>query len=341
MPTSLELESWYCHHELILRLLSSTARRMLQASLPATSAPFAQRITNIEFDTALASYLRVTTVEALATSWLHGSLEVGQLTWIEQALYFKGVGKALKDAEAGGHGRVSFSGTLDTDATLRISGSLNFQRITSTTALDFLSGKRRVYLLGYAEEVRADEVQIRPIFIGNRLAVPEDASSAAGMRESLQVYPGNVDQFSGVDFGLKLNRADLNALRDVSENDFKLWMADILGEPTVPDDWGGEQFDLWTERITIGGRRHSAAIMLKGPAKFHPMDIADLGKRGDQIDRLAGTAAELLVVQHCHEIKSRVVNMLRAYALASDRPRKYMLIDGYDTLRMLRATGRL
>lgn len=71
------------------------------------------------------------------------------------------------------------------------------------------------------------------------------------------------------------------------------------------------------------------------------MTIADLGKNGDQIDRLSGTAADLLVVQHCHAIRAPVENMLRVYASDPRNPRRYMLVDGFDTLRILSYFGYL
>ncbi len=33
---------------------------------------------------------------------------------------------------------------------------------------------------------------------------------------------------------------------------------------------GGEQFDIWTDRVTVDGVRFQSAFLLKGPAKFHP-----------------------------------------------------------------------
>jgi len=71
------------------------------------------------------------------------------------------------------------------------------------------------------------------------------------------------------------------------------------------------------------------------------MTIASLGKNGDQIDRLAQTAADLMVVQHCHTITAPVVNMLKAYASNFRDPKRYMLIDGLDTIRILRRFGYL
>jgi hypothetical protein len=113
--------------------------------------------------------------------------------------------------------------------------------------------------------------------------------------------------------------------------------ARIIGEPEVPNDWGGEQSDLWTSRLKVGGEYASAAFLFKGPAKFRPMTIAMLGANGDQIARLANEPANILVVQHCHTVKAEVRRMLRAYAqLDWGHPRRYIVIDGYDTIRILR-----
>lgn len=65
--------------------------------------------------------------------------------------------------------------------------------------------------------------------------------------------------------------------------------------------------------------------------------MASLGKKGDQIDRLFSEPADLLVLQHCHEITSPVRGAMRAYAQQMGKPRLFCLIDGYDTIRLLRA----
>jgi hypothetical protein len=59
------------------------------------------------------------------------------------------------------------------------------------------------------------------------------------------------------------------------------------------------------------------------------------------IDRLAQTAAGLTIVQHCHHITPPVVNMLKTYANNPRNPKRYMTIDGYDTIKILRHLGRL
>jgi hypothetical protein len=44
------------------------------------------------------------------------------------------------------------------------------------------------------------------------------------------------------------------------------------------------------------------------------MDVKALGKNGDQINRLFTEPAELLVIQHCHHIKTEVVGMMDSTA---------------------------
>jgi hypothetical protein len=132
-------------------------------------------------------------------------------------------------------------------------------------------------------------------------------------------------------------KQDLEKLREVPERDVKKAFAAIIGEPVVPKDWGGERSDLFSSRVKIDGKRISAAFAFKGPAEFKPLTIAGLGKNGDQIDRLFTEPADLLVLQHCHEITPAVRGAMRAYAQRMGDPRMFCLIDGYDTVRLLSA----
>jgi hypothetical protein len=67
------------------------------------------------------------------------------------------------------------------------------------------------------------------------------------------------------------------------------------------------------------------------------MTMAHLGKNGDQIDRLFSEPAELLILQHCHEVTPPVRGAMRAYAQQMGRLRLFGIIDGYDTVRLFRA----
>ena len=91
---------------------------------------------------------------------------------------------------------------------------------------------------------------------------------------------------------------------------------------TAADFTLATHIDLWTTRLSVNGQPLRAAFLFKGPAEFRPMTIASLGKNGDQIDRLAQTASDVLVIQHCHAITAPVINMLRVYAADTQRPRR-------------------
>lgn len=151
-------------------------------------------------------------------------------------------------------------------------------------------------------------------------------------------FPSCFDQFSKIrDAKFKRHKSHLDALRDIPETEVKQAFAKIINEPTVPKDWGGEQSDLFTSQILVLGKQLSAAFAFKGPAKFHPMTMADLGKNGDQISRLYMEPADILILQHCHEITPPVRTMMRAFANQLGNLRQYCIIDGYDTYRILRA----
>ena len=107
-------------------------------------------------------------------------------------------------------------------------------------------------------------------------------------------------------------------------------------------DWGGEQSELFSAHVHLGGRRVTGAFVLKGPADFRPMRLKHLGANADQIVRLSHEPAELLVVQHSHEIGTDVRETLRAFAngLGPVR-RRYCLIDGLDSLHILVAYDKL
>ena len=129
-------------------------------------------------------------------------------------------------------------------------------------------------------------------------------------------------------------------LEQVTEEAVKRCFAELLGEETRKD-WGGEQSDLFSSRLHLNAERRTAAFLLKGPGNgFRPMKLNHLGKNNDQIVRLSKEPADLLVVQHAHDIESAVRDTLRAFAMQPGPiRRRYCLIDGKDTFRILKAYG--
>jgi len=127
-------------------------------------------------------------------------------------------------------------------------------------------------------------------------------------------------------------------MKEVKEPVFKAALGKILHESTY-EDWGGEASDFLTSHLHVKGKRIRAAFLLKGPARFSPMTVKHLGKNGDQIVRLAHEPADVLIVQHCHDITSPVIETLKIFATQPSNPRFYCLVDGRESLRLLNAYG--
>lgn len=144
------------------------------------------------------------------------------------------------------------------------------------------------------------------------------------------------DEFAIVkDFELP---SEFGVMKGIEEKVFKACLGKMLSEST-PKDWGGETSDFYTSHLHINGTRVTAAFALKGPAKFSPMTLSHLGKNSDQIVRLSKEPADILIVQHCHDILPVVEETLKVFATQPSNPRRYCLIDGRESLRLLNAFG--
>ncbi|MDX6501376.1 MAG: hypothetical protein QOG23_4636 [Blastocatellia bacterium] len=165
-----------------------------------------------------------------------------------------------------------------------------------------------------------------------------DGTSDLGLRLSIK----SIDQFKNIDFMWTPSSQQFQRLKSISERTVKEVFCSLLSEFEPPNDWGGEECDIFTSNLSIDGERHTAAFLLKGPARFHEMTLADCGKNGDQIYRLYNTGADICVLQHCHRVSPAVRKTMEAFALSQySQNRRYAIIDGYDTARILRHLGML
>lgn len=336
MELKARFDPWFIHPRLVFSLLSELAQTRLQSRMVAKDAVFAEAYNSAALAGAISEYTDTHRVANGATEHVARTLHAGQIVWFEQAFYFKGVSQAYIAGTATGP---SFRGKLDVADDITVRGVFNPEYLTSSSSVTHLTGRKNQFLLCRVGTIENNEIEVTPILLGQRLNAEDKMDGY--LRYRIGIHPSKIDQFKGVDFDMGLTPTDLKVLRDVSEEQVKNWFADIIKEPDRPKDWGGEQFDLWTSRMTIEGEHHTAAIMFKGPAAFAPMKISHLGKNGDQIDRIAQTAADLLVVQHCHSVTAPVHNMLHAYASQPGNLRRYMVIDGFDTIRILRHYGHV
>ena len=81
----------------------------------------------------------------------------------------------------------------------------------------------------------------------------------------------------------------------------------------------------------------NAAFLLKGPSKFEEMTMSMCGKNADQIYRMVNSGVGISVVQHAHLIGSAVRQTLRQMVITPGRSRKFCVIDGQATYRILKA----
>ncbi|WP_405884469.1 hypothetical protein OG747_41390 [Streptomyces sp. NBC_01384] len=332
--TRISLEPYFLHQDQVQSLLGehrteSARARADRRSDPEAALPYV-------LATELADALSSLGVGELARCVLGQGLRTGQIVGAELEFVFQ----RDRDHDAPGFKPVRFTAVLDADKPVHVTGTFNSARTASSSATGSLAGNRRAYLIGTVTNLSAAQIEIRPVFIGVRSFV-DGRLAAGGPAPGARVYPGDIGQFSGIDFASPLTETEREAVLSVPEDTVKHAFARLIGESYVPKDWGGERSDLYTSRVFARGHQMSAAWLFKGPGYPRAMDIRALGKNGDQIDRLFTEPAELLVLQHCHQIKPSVVGMMDAYAHDARRPRSYMIIDGSDTGRILRSLGLL
>lgn len=283
------------------------------------------------------SIIRDREISPIEEMLFSNSVEAGRLVTMHRSLYFRGAAAALKKQQEGQKSYADFHGKLSEFDEILIEGKFSPEHFTCSSSTDRLSGRGTMFLLGLIDEVKEGSIQIRPIIIGDR--VYGDTADIF-TQNVFHILPEDIDEFSKM-APHNAQKWDINRLRDVSEQTCKKWLAEILNEGNVPKDWGGETSDLFTNHVHVKGERLSAAFLLKGPAKFHPLTLTDLGKNGDQIVRLFREPAQVYFVQHCNYITPAIIHVLDAFASRLNSLSRYCTLDGIDTLRILVGYGYL
>ncbi|MBF0164376.1 MAG: hypothetical protein HQM01_07750 [Magnetococcales bacterium] len=217
--------------------------------------------------------------------------------------------------------------------------SFSHRHLLSESSWSQLSGRKHFFVFGVVDNVNDAEITMIPLIIATPYNnVGMFSSEQELWRFGREIYVDYLDSFSEVQ-NVKRSRSekDLEILRKIPERSIKLAFAEIIGEARVPKDWGGERSDLFSSCVVMNGNRVSTAFIFKGPSQFKPMTMAELGKNGDQIERLYTEPADLMVLQHCHEITLPVRSNMRTYAQRAGNLKICCIIDGYDTLRILKA----
>lgn len=170
--------------------------------------------------------------------------------------------------------------------------------------------------------------------------------NAPPLRERLTI--DDVDSFERV---RSLSPADVSRLLgpggylDLAEDAVQRGLERIFDVPFHKKDWGGETNDLYTANLVVNGMRLPTAFLLKGNGLKRPnMRIADCGKNGDQLLRLFDSPASLFVIQFVGQVSEAVIADVQgkvALRRSQGKPSWYLVMDGQDTARLLRAYGLL
>ncbi|MDB5072671.1 MAG: hypothetical protein JWM87_3782 [Candidatus Eremiobacteraeota bacterium] len=222
-----------------------------------------------------------------------------------------------------------------------LTGTLEIEHYYSSSAVTYMSRRTQAYFVGQYELAEGARLgTLVPWLIGDLLE-PVDVLPMSWGRAA-DVYVGLIDAFVKMrKVRPPAEREVVRIMRRISEAQIKQAFSQLIGEPFVPKDWGGERSDLYTSRLSVDGKPTTAAFLLKGPSVPGPMHVADTGKRGDQIPRLFEEPADLMILQHCNKVETSVVKTMRVFAVDPARPRSYCIIDGVDTYCILKAYGYL
>ena len=199
-------------------------------------------------------------------------------------------------------------------------------------------------IVGVCNNITNHEIIIHPIIMGQPIITPKDSNDPIDLwhnYEHYNIYPEDIDEFS------KIKKVPdppvqewISYMENIPENEIKIRLCEIINIKPKKD-WGGEINDLYTSSLHINSKRLHAAFLLKGPSKFKEMVPCHLGKNADQIYRLSMSPANILIIQHSHEIGEAVHATLRAFAVAPHNPRYYCMINGKDTYKILKTYNKL
>jgi len=209
---------------------------------------------------------------------LDGTCRAGATVWTELDFHWSDVARergAFRDGHDDVRSNFHAFACITDDEQHYVYGSFNPARLTCSTSNSELRGVRRQYMLGQVTSADELRIELRPLVIATRLLPPPPRQWDGDWQ---RIDPRQVVQFAAADWDGDVQASELELLRDVSESEVKRMLAGLLGEPVVPKDWGGEQCDLWTSRLLVDGRAHTAAFLLKGPAFWRPITIKRSGR---------------------------------------------------------------
>jgi hypothetical protein len=171
----------------------------------------------------------------------------------------------------------------------------------------------------------------------------EDLTRYTDLPIGERLFVEDIDSFSKVrDVNPQLVQHLLRDGRLASAgDDVLLALEGVLGEPLRRQEHEGDGGELYTTHVVLSGRRVPSALLAKGPGVHGPeLGIADCGEGGAQLELLARSPADLLILQFGGRVSGAVAAALGEKVRArraSGRMALYCTVDGLDTARLLLA----
>ena len=329
-PLNHTIDPGFVHHSRIQTILGPAAMQLLDQDL--------QRIPHIPEGLKLAHINHAYTRFFL--EWCNHTVvpPLGELVGTGEGSFFCSTERLAPSPGVYTAERVTGQWLPPNDSPWTVELRYSTARVTSDTLRERLARGDMISIVAQKKNVEEDRMVFEPLVMG--FPWLEDGNESPGFDcmwwggSFFENYVEDFDEFARV--RELATPPSPEPMRDVSERSFKTCLAELLGD-AVQGDWGGETSDFYATHLHLAGRRVTGAFLLKGPSDFRPMQLNHLGQNNDQIVRLSHEPADVLFVQHSHDIRQPVRETLRAFAVQPCRARSYCLIDGRDSLRLLRA----
>jgi hypothetical protein len=329
------LLAFYLSRDRVLSLIGSQEVPLrVVAALQGEDVAMASAILSNAVGTYVLKAVKEGSIRTLQQHFYEGTLKPGVPFIYDGHFYGKGFAASNKTPS------LSLAEKLDEPLPgMRLVFDFSKNGLVNDTAYTRMSGSTRLFAFGYITDIDNATIRAVPYAIGD--LVENCGPLPMAFAEGIELHPNDVDQFADLDSAWLPRGKEFERLTTFPERQIKQLICDLLGEHDTPKDWGGEESDVFTANLMVGGVRRTAAFLLKGPAAFHQMRLSDCGKNDDQIYRLFNIPAQIFIVQHCHYIGPAVRKTVEAFALhrALSSPCHYLFVDGVTTARLLRANG--
>lgn len=153
--------------------------------------------------------------------------------------------------------------------------------------------------------------------------------------QAIRLYVDDIDSFKKV---RNIKKAHLLNIHSISERQINRCICKILNN-VEKNDWGGERNDIFGS-IVLSGKRKPAAFALKGKGTRGILTLNKMGHKGDQVQRLFESSAEVHFLVYHDTIDERVCDQMQIMAIHKsvingNKKIFYCIIDGSDLERLI------